>query len=870
MKASLITAALACTLASAVTAQQVEQAQTTPTKAGARTPQLKSTQINMTASGTRSTTGVVNPRSSGYVPVVGGAAETCAGATAIAGAGTFVGNNVGAVMEQTVNCAASVEVGDVWYSWTAGATGSQVMSFCSVTSSGTADFDVLLTVYATSCGGAMLACNDDGPGCDPGPGTGTVPGDWTSTVQFGVTSGNVYKLQISGFDAASGFGNYTLHIKPVVTPPANDSCASPAAVVGAGPHAFDNTDGTSGPEHQAEATCTQFGVTGVNADLWYSWLNTNPNGSLRLSACAQGNTVDTKFGAYNWVSGCPAGAPLACNDDTCGLQAQVDFPGTNGASYAFQIGTYPGGVAGDQGLGVYGGAGTFTILPTPTGPPNDDCSTPAATMFGPGPHNFDTTTANTGTQGQAEVLCTSTPGGMPINNDQWFKWSGMATGQATLTTCGLTTVDTKVAVYPNLPNCPTAGSALACNDDNCPAALQSSLCFPSTLGTVYTIQMGTFPGATGGVGQFAFSVAASGVTPCKRDDGSSDNMLGWIAGGDMAWISRFDLGAAANISSIQVAWGSLAFPGATPANGSPARVLLYEDNDNDGDPSTNVTLLQNVATTVANVDTDILNVVAIPATVVNGVFFAGAAELHAAGQFVAVMDQTCPVGDETWFFGDNAAVPATDYANPAASPIPVDSFLQNGFPTNLLVRTCTASPMVGSCFPGTGGVITCPCPSQAPANPAGGCENHGAGSTAGGVLSAAGAADVSADTLVITSSGMRPAAAVLNVFFSYKPGGATPTPGIVSGAGVRCIGTGGSLKRLYTGNAVGGSISRPGMGDLSVSAKSATFAGHAIVPPETRFYFNVYRDGQASQAANCNNPAVTTNLTNMGNVAWVP
>jgi len=174
-----------------------------------------------------------------------------------------------------------------------------------------------------------------------------------------------------------------------------------------------------------------------------------------------------------------------------------------------------------------------------------------------------------------------------------------------------------------------------------------------------------------------------------------------------------------------------------------------------------------------------------------------------------------------------------------------------------------------SCFPGTGGVIACPCAQ--PANPAGGCANFGAGSTTGAVLSATGVASLASDTVLLTTSNHRtPAQGVLNVFFSFKPGGPTPTLGAVSGAGVTCKGTGGSLKRLYTVQIFGGAGSKPAMGDLSVSAQSATFAGHAIVAPETRHYYNVYRDGQAAAPANCNNPAVTTNLTNMYSIQWAP
>jgi hypothetical protein len=69
---------------------------------------------------------------------------------------------------------------------------------------------------------------------------------------------------------------------------------------------------------------------------------------------------------------------------------------------------------------------------------------------------------------------------------------------------------------------------------------------------------------------------------------------------------------------------------------------------------------------------------------------------------------------------------------------------------------------------------------------------------------------------------------------------------------------------------VGGTTTQPGVGGPSVSVQSAQWMDHQIIPPETRYYFNVYRDGQASLAANCNNPLVTTNLSNMVSVGWVP
>lgn len=193
-----------------------------------------------------------------------------------------------------------------------------------------------------------------------------------------------------------------------------------------------------------------------------------------------------------------------------------------------------------------------------------------------------------------------------------------------------------------------------------------------------------------------------------------------------------------------------------------------------------------------------------------------------------------------------------------------------------VLSTSVPAQITQLCFPGTGGVINCPCPSQALANPAGGCANHGAGATSGAVLNASGTPSVSADmatpALFLTTSNHRipPTAGILNVFYSYKPGLA-PTLGSVSGAGVRCvIANGGDLRRLYVTQVIGGTKTKPEGADLSVSNRSATWAPHLLAPPETRYYFNVYRDPQAAGPLACNNVSATINLSNMVEVVWSP
>ena len=100
--------------------------------------------------------------------------------------------------------------------------------------------------------------------------------------------------------------------------------------------------------------------------------------------------------------------------------------------------------------------------------------------------------------------------------------------------------------------------------------------------------------------------------------------------------------------------------------------------------------------------------------------------------------------------------------------------------------------------------------------------------------------------------------------------GTTIPNGQANGAGVRCYNQ--VLKRLYTGQTsppASGSLSKPGMGDPSVSARSAALSS-PITAGQTRFYFNLYRDQQATAPSACNNTQSNVNVTNAGSVSWGP
>jgi hypothetical protein len=116
-------------------------------------------------------------------------------------------------------------------------------------------------------------------------------------------------------------------------------------------------------------------------------------------------------------------------------------------------------------------SGAIVTAPAATTPPpaplvggSDTCTTPD-TITGVGSFPYDNTSATTGLQGQTETACL-TWSTTSITNDVWFTWVAPFTGGLTVETCGGTTADTRLAAYAG-SSCPSAGSALACNDDAC-------------------------------------------------------------------------------------------------------------------------------------------------------------------------------------------------------------------------------------------------------------------------------------------------------------------------------------------------------------------------------------------------------------------
>jgi Tol biopolymer transport system component len=177
---------------------------------------------------------------------------------------------------------------------------------------------------------------------------------------------------------------------------------------------------------------------------------------------------------------------------------------------------------------------------------------------------------------------------------------------------------------------------------------------------------------------------------------------------------------------------------------------------------------------------------------------------------------------------------------------------------DVFIHDRAATGFTSLCDPGVAGSIGCPC-SNPPGGLNRGCDN--ASATGGASLSATGIAYLSTDSLVFTTGGEPPTATSI-----LLQGNAFAPSGIVFGQGVRCAG--GTIKRLFTKIASGGSVTAPDFstGDPSVSARSAAH-GDVIRAGQSRWYLVYYRD--PSVLGGC--PASSTfNSTQTGQITWWP
>jgi hypothetical protein len=156
------------------------------------------------------------------------------------------------------------------------------------------------------------------------------------------------------------------------------------------------------------------------------------------------------------------------------------------------------------------------------------------------------------------------------------------------------------------------------------------------------------------------------------------------------------------------------------------------------------------------------------------------------------------------------------------------------------------------CSAGFDGVIGCPCANQGVVGA--GCNNSH--NTGGAVLSSSGIGSLANDSLLFLQSGELPTS--LSIFLQ---GNANIPAGVFFGDGVRCAG--GTLKRLFTHNAVSGTVTAPSGSDSAVHVRSAAL-GDTISAGTYRFYQVYYRDPNLTFCPS------GFNVGNARQVAWSP
>lgn len=271
-----------------------------------------------------------------------------------------------------------------------------------------------------------------------------------------------------------------------VPPPTNDSCVNATPIVGFGTFDFDNRFATS--DGQAGMCVT------TGRDVYYRWVSPY-TGNVAFATCGL-TTINTVLSVH---AACGA-APSFCNNDACSTQSRVTFNAVTGTEYLLRIAS-SGSTAG--------AIGQFSI--SGNAPLNDLCVL-ATAISGVGTFGFDNSFATADT---TIDMC------VPTDRDMYYRWTAPQSALTTISTCGLTDVDTVLSVHDACLLTP-----LACNDDACGA--QSSVEFVAAAGVQYWIRVASAAGADGGPGEFR--IEQNPCSPCPAD---YDNN-GGVDGGDLA------------------------------------------------------------------------------------------------------------------------------------------------------------------------------------------------------------------------------------------------------------------------------------------------------------------------------------------------
>ena len=336
------------------------------------------------------------------------------------------------------------------------------------------NFDTVLAVFTGSSVAALtqVACNDE---------LGTTQ---QSQVSF-VASGAPYRVQVSGY--LSDFGELLVHFGN--TPNDSFSSAYLATALQLGEAAEFNQLTNAATTEAGEPTTFVCGsvTRTIGKTVWYAIAL--PSFSAMTTNNVQIDTIGSGFDTILAVyTGSTVGGltQVACNDDTGGLQSQVQINAASGTRYYVQVGGY-NGASGSLVV-------NFSYLP----PQNDTFASVGRILNIPVLFGEPTYGATTDA-GEPAPSCAAASG-----KSVWYAlWN--TTETPLLVTTVYSNFDTVLAVYTSSSNpgpppvsAPPINtlSQIACSDDS-PGSLGSTLTFTVAPSTWYYVQMSGYSGDWG-------------------------------------------------------------------------------------------------------------------------------------------------------------------------------------------------------------------------------------------------------------------------------------------------------------------------------------------------------------------------------------
>jgi hypothetical protein len=673
----------------------------------------------------------------------------------------------------------------------------------------------------------------------------------------------------------------------------SNACGTATPIAGPGSYAFSNVGATTdGP-----------GACGaLAADVWFDWTAATTD-AFEVSTCG-GASFDTVIAVYDG-SGC-VGALLSCNDDSCGLQSTIIFNAIASSTYKIRM----GGFSGAQG------SGSFTVMVGVPPPPCGTNSGPdvivgditdvlnANPVGGLDAIALGTTSCNIGT---SLLNWISSTNDHPVIRQNLYRYKVVG-GAGRFEQVGMSWLKHGFASLQGSLCCTCQGGGdgshlgVGCSDPY-GAGLNGS---QPSLGPNWQVNahtgVFTYPPAnpshgsdsiyrrcqvalsdlevTGGGNTTRFFGECQYVTKDDAAAGNQNNNVSWreasVTGsasnytvgllgstrrGDPAIRAWADIDPAVVLADIQIPSDGLVILGSrtTDLGGGQWRYeyAVFNMNADRNIGSVSVPVPSGVA--VSNIgfhdvdyhDGDGPSNANFASADWGGVFSGTSVTWACETQIQNTSANAIRWGTQYNFRFDANVGPQSGSITlgawkpgapgtvvgagdvPGGGPVAISSF----------------------CF-GDGSGAPCPCGNSGGAGR--GCENSI--STGGALLGWTGNASVGADTLVLNSSGERPAS--LTVFWQ----GANESAGTSFGDGVACFSNPG-LRRLYFKNASAGTATAPQGAEASVSARSAAL-GDTLSMGATRIYHTFYRD---PDPAFCASPTGSTfNTSNGLRVIWAP